>query len=184
MVFASVFALVVGVSMIGQWLLFLLTGQVPELETEPLRIRFHLAAEFVTAIHRPAGQRLRPADPSSLGPLVLPAGGGHAALHAHRQPRLLRPEGPVGFCRHVRRDLDAGSGQSCSCHLIGSNSPGANRYKIGHLANPKSPTWPMPTRHLRGILEALSSPLGPGGRTGNRTPTCSPCLNTAKGERG
>ena len=50
MVFASVFALVVGVSMIGQWLLFLLTGQVPELETEPLRIRFHLAAEFVTAI--------------------------------------------------------------------------------------------------------------------------------------
>ena len=50
MVFASVFALVVGVGMIGQWIFFLASGQVPELETEPLRIRFHLAAEFVTAI--------------------------------------------------------------------------------------------------------------------------------------
>ncbi len=50
MVFASVFALVVGAGMIGQWLFFLATGQVPELQTEPLRIRFHLAAEFATAI--------------------------------------------------------------------------------------------------------------------------------------
>ena len=50
MVFAAVFALVVGVGMIGQWVLFLATGQVPELETEPLRIRFHLAAEFTTAL--------------------------------------------------------------------------------------------------------------------------------------
>jgi hypothetical protein len=50
MVFAAVFALVVGVGMIGQWIFFLATGQVPELNTEPLRIRFHLAAEFATAI--------------------------------------------------------------------------------------------------------------------------------------
>ena len=50
MVFASLFALVVGVGMVGQWLFFLTTGQVPELETEPLRIRFHLAAEFATAV--------------------------------------------------------------------------------------------------------------------------------------
>ena len=50
MVFASIFALVVGAGMIGQWLFFLATGQVPELETEPLRIRFHLAAELTTAI--------------------------------------------------------------------------------------------------------------------------------------
>jgi hypothetical protein len=50
MVFASIFAMVVGAGMIGQWLFFLATGQVPELETEPLRIRFHLVAEFVTAI--------------------------------------------------------------------------------------------------------------------------------------
>ena len=50
MVFASIFAMVVGVGMIGQWLFFLATGQVPELKTEPLRIHFHLAAEFATAI--------------------------------------------------------------------------------------------------------------------------------------
>lgn len=50
MVFASIFVLVVGAGMIGQWLFFLATGQVPELKTEPLRIRFHLAAEFATAI--------------------------------------------------------------------------------------------------------------------------------------
>ncbi len=50
MIFASIFAIVIGVGMIGQWVLFLATDQVPELRTEPLRIRFHLAAEFVTAI--------------------------------------------------------------------------------------------------------------------------------------
>ena len=50
MIFAAVFALVVGAGMIGQWLFFLVTGQVPELKTEPLRIRFHLAAEFATAL--------------------------------------------------------------------------------------------------------------------------------------
>jgi hypothetical protein len=36
--------------MIGQWLFFLANDQVPELKTEPLRIRFHLAAESATAI--------------------------------------------------------------------------------------------------------------------------------------
>jgi len=50
MIFAAVFALIVSVGMIGQWALFLATGQVPELKTEPLRIRFHLAAEFTTAL--------------------------------------------------------------------------------------------------------------------------------------
>jgi len=50
MIFASIFALVVGAGMIGQWVYFLTTGQVPELKTEPLRIRFHLVAEFATAI--------------------------------------------------------------------------------------------------------------------------------------
>ncbi len=50
MIFASIVALVVGTGMIGQWIMFLATGQVPELKTEPLRIRFHLAAEFTTAL--------------------------------------------------------------------------------------------------------------------------------------
>lgn len=55
MIFAAVFALIVGVGMIGQWAMFLATGQVPELETEPLRVRFHLAGEFATAIALLAG---------------------------------------------------------------------------------------------------------------------------------
>lgn len=50
LVFSSTFALIVGAGMIGQWVFFMVTGQVPELKSEPLRIRFHLAAEFVTAI--------------------------------------------------------------------------------------------------------------------------------------
>jgi hypothetical protein len=49
LIFSAIFAVVVGAGMIGQWLLSLSTGQVPELKTEPLRIRFHLAAEFTTA---------------------------------------------------------------------------------------------------------------------------------------
>ncbi len=50
MTFSGVFAIVVGSGMIGQWSLSLANGQVPELRTEPIRIRFHLAAEFVTAL--------------------------------------------------------------------------------------------------------------------------------------
>jgi hypothetical protein len=38
-----------------QWGFFLVSGQVPELQSEPLRITFHLAAEFITAIGLLAG---------------------------------------------------------------------------------------------------------------------------------
>lgn len=48
--FAAWYAIIVGLLMLGMWLFFLVSGQVPELETEPFRISFHLAAEFVTAI--------------------------------------------------------------------------------------------------------------------------------------
>ncbi len=47
---AAPYAVIVGVLMIGQWIMFIATGQVPELEAEPVRISFHLAAEFLTAI--------------------------------------------------------------------------------------------------------------------------------------
>ncbi len=40
----------VGALMGLQWGFFLATGNVPELETEPLAIAFHLAAELATAI--------------------------------------------------------------------------------------------------------------------------------------
>jgi hypothetical protein len=47
--FSAWFSIIVGVLMFGQWGFFLAAGAVPELVTEPVRIVFHLAAEFVTA---------------------------------------------------------------------------------------------------------------------------------------
>ena len=50
MILASVFAIVVGVGMIGQWGLSLAKKRGPEVQSEPYRIGFHLAGEFATAI--------------------------------------------------------------------------------------------------------------------------------------
>lgn len=36
--------------MLGQWGFFLAAGAVPEVQSEPIRLAFHLAAEFTTAI--------------------------------------------------------------------------------------------------------------------------------------
>ena len=36
--------------MIAQWSFFLSTGSVPEVQSEPIRLAFHLAAELVTAV--------------------------------------------------------------------------------------------------------------------------------------
>lgn len=69
MVFSAVYALIVGTLMIGQWIFFISTGRVPEFQSEPVRIAFHLAAEGVTAcaliaagifllLHRPGASRL------------------------------------------------------------------------------------------------------------------------------
>ncbi len=49
MTFSAVFALAVGVLMFAQWGFFLATGKVPEIKTEPIRIRFHIADELLTA---------------------------------------------------------------------------------------------------------------------------------------
>jgi len=49
MTFPAVFAIVVGLGMIGQWTASYLTKQIPELKTEPIRIKFHIAAEMLTA---------------------------------------------------------------------------------------------------------------------------------------
>lgn len=50
MKFSAWYSILVGILMIGQWGFFLVTGQVPELQIEPIRIAFHLAAELITAI--------------------------------------------------------------------------------------------------------------------------------------
>ncbi len=48
--FAGWYGILVGLLMFGQWGFFLATGQVPELRSEPIRLYFHLAAEFCTAL--------------------------------------------------------------------------------------------------------------------------------------
>ena len=48
--FSAWYGLAVGVLMFGQWTFFIAAGQVPELQTEPYRIAFHLVAEAVTAV--------------------------------------------------------------------------------------------------------------------------------------
>lgn len=47
--FAAYYGIVVGILMFAQWGFFLVAGQVPEVQTEPIRLAFHLAAEFITA---------------------------------------------------------------------------------------------------------------------------------------
>lgn len=47
--FAAWSALVIGTTMLAQWVFFIVAGQVPEFETEPIAIVFHLVAEFATA---------------------------------------------------------------------------------------------------------------------------------------
>lgn len=48
--FTAWYSIAVGLLMLGQWKFFLASGEVPEFQTEPFRIAFHLVAEGVTAI--------------------------------------------------------------------------------------------------------------------------------------
>jgi hypothetical protein len=48
--FSAWYGIVIGILMIVQWTLSILSGSVPEFQSEPWRIGFHLAAESVTAI--------------------------------------------------------------------------------------------------------------------------------------
>jgi hypothetical protein len=50
MIFPAVFAIVVGFGMIAMWTGSYFSKQIPELEDEPIRIKFHLAAELITAL--------------------------------------------------------------------------------------------------------------------------------------
>lgn len=44
-IISGVYAIVIGIGILGLWIMLLLTKQVPELETEPIAIKFHIAAE-------------------------------------------------------------------------------------------------------------------------------------------
>ncbi|MFQ5833667.1 MAG: hypothetical protein ACE5H4_13245 [Candidatus Thorarchaeota archaeon] len=47
---ASVYSILVGISMIGLWMMLLSTGQVPELASEPYRIMAHILTEIATGL--------------------------------------------------------------------------------------------------------------------------------------
>jgi hypothetical protein len=46
---AGWFGILTGIGMIGTWVLFFVTAQVPEILTAPVVLGFHLAAEGITA---------------------------------------------------------------------------------------------------------------------------------------
>lgn len=44
------FSLFMGIAMIGMWLMFYVTGQIPEIQTKPVELGMHVAAEIVTGL--------------------------------------------------------------------------------------------------------------------------------------
>lgn len=50
MIYPVIFAIAVGVGIVGHWSFSYYKKQIPELENEPIRIGFHIAAEMVTAL--------------------------------------------------------------------------------------------------------------------------------------
>jgi len=47
---AAMYSIIIGIAMIGMWFSLIATNQVPEINTEPIRITYHLMGEFLTAI--------------------------------------------------------------------------------------------------------------------------------------
>jgi len=48
--FAITYSLIMGICMIGMWIVFYITGGIPEIETKPIELGMHIAAEIFTAI--------------------------------------------------------------------------------------------------------------------------------------
>jgi len=113
MVFASVFAIVVGLGMVVQWTMSYVSRQIPELDTEPIRIWFHIAAEMATALMLVVGGD-RPAVFVALGLDSVP--NGHRDAHVHRdgEPGILRSTGKVDLGSDLRCADRAGGCQRSS----------------------------------------------------------------------
>jgi len=47
---AAIYSIIIGLAMIGMWLSLIITNQVPEINSEQIRISYHLIGEFLTAI--------------------------------------------------------------------------------------------------------------------------------------
>jgi peptidoglycan/LPS O-acetylase OafA/YrhL len=51
----AAYSVLIGIMMAAMWTVFALTDQIPEIDTKPREIAFHLAAEFLTAFALIAG---------------------------------------------------------------------------------------------------------------------------------
>ncbi len=50
LIISGIYAIVIGIGILGLWTMLLLTKQVPELKTEPVSIALHLTAEIIMGI--------------------------------------------------------------------------------------------------------------------------------------
>jgi len=50
LVISGIYAIIIGIGVLGLWTMLLLTKQVPEFKTEPVAIVFHLTAEITMGI--------------------------------------------------------------------------------------------------------------------------------------
>ncbi|RPI87690.1 MAG: hypothetical protein EHM41_04070 [Chloroflexi bacterium] len=50
MTYVAIFVIAVGILMMGQWIFLLISEKVPEMQTAPLQIAFHITAELLTSI--------------------------------------------------------------------------------------------------------------------------------------
>jgi hypothetical protein len=49
-IISGIYAIVIGIAIVGLWIMLVLTNQVPELESEPIAIKFHITAEITMGI--------------------------------------------------------------------------------------------------------------------------------------
>ncbi|MFW9878633.1 MAG: hypothetical protein ACFFG0_36600 [Candidatus Thorarchaeota archaeon] len=49
-IIASIYTIIIGIAMVCMWIFLLGKREVPELDTKPTQISFHLIAEFLTSI--------------------------------------------------------------------------------------------------------------------------------------
>jgi CHASE3 domain sensor protein len=50
LIISGIYAIVIGIGIVGLWSMLILTNQAPELRTEPVAIKFHIAAELSMGI--------------------------------------------------------------------------------------------------------------------------------------
>ncbi|MHA1931683.1 MAG: hypothetical protein ACW96X_04030 [Promethearchaeota archaeon] len=50
LIISGIYAIVIGIGILGLWLMLYITKQIPELKTEPVAIAFHITAECIMGI--------------------------------------------------------------------------------------------------------------------------------------